>query len=196
MNLSFANLLGLARITLQSPAQAVAFLRGLDLPMVARWSGFWFVAVMSAILVHLDMMLQPIVIEGFLAQFIGNPFLTAVLQAGFLLLTVTACTQVGRLFGGTASFADTLLVLTWMQTLLIGLQILQIVLAIILPPLGNLLSLVTLVMTFWLMTHFVAALHGCRSHGLVFLGVILTLVGMVVLLAVFLALIFGPQLGV
>ncbi len=196
MQLSFANLLVLARLTLHSPAQAVSVLQQIGLPMRARWIGFWIVAVLSALVVHLEFLAQPLDVQGFLLPLIRIPFVTALMQAGFLLLTVVACFQVGRGFGGRGSFADSLLVLVWLQTILIGLQILQLLVGVVMPLLADLLSLITLMATFWLVTHFIAALHGFRSLGLVFLAVIVTLVGMVILMAVILALFIGPQLGV
>jgi hypothetical protein len=66
-------------------------------------------------------------------------------------------------------------------------QVLQVLLLFILPSLSDALALAAFVISFWLLTVFVAELHGFTRLGMVFLGIVATLVGLAVGLAILLS---------
>ena len=188
-----ARLAGLMQLTLQDPTRAARELLAEGVPLAARTAGLLLVAVLSALLVSLQIGDGTQAPDPITAFMLGSPFRTAVLQWGFLALSVLLIHRVGRAFGGRGSLPDALLIVVWLQALMLGFQLVQLVVAPILPALAGLIALVSFVVYFWLLTHFIAELHGFASRGLVFLGMVLTGLAAGFALAVLFILILGPE---
>ncbi len=86
-------------------------------------------------------------------------------------------TGCGKGFGGTGSFEETMLLITWLQFILVCLQVAQTLALVLLPPFAGMIGIGALVLFFWLLVNFVAVLHGFTSLGLVFVGIILSFFG-------------------
>ena len=188
-----ARLAGLMQLTLQDPTRAARELLAEGVPLAARTAGLLLVAVLSALLVSLQVGDGTQAPDPITAFMLGSPFRTAVLQWGFLALSVLLIHRVGRAFGGRGSLPDALLIVVWLQALMLGFQLVQLVVAPILPALAGLIALVSFVVYFWLLTHFIAELHGFASRGLVFVGMVLTGLAAGFALAVLFILILGPE---
>ena len=188
-----ARLAGLMQLTLQDPTRAARELLAEGVPLAARTAGLLLVAVLSALLVSLQVGDGTQAPDPITAFMLGSPFRTAVLQWGFLALSVVLIYRVGRAFGGRGSLPDALLIVVWLQALMLGFQLVQLVVAPILPALAGLIALVSFVVYFWLLTHFIAELHGFASRGLVFVGMVLTGLAAGFALAVLFILILGPE---
>jgi hypothetical protein len=93
--------------------------------------------------------------------------------------------------GGRGSFADTLIVMVWLQTIMLAVQLAQLVVQILLPPASGLVSLAGLGVFLWLLTNFVAELHRFRSLPAVFGGIVVGGILLAFLLAVLLLLLVG-----
>jgi hypothetical protein len=187
-----ARLASLMQLTLQDPTRAARELLAEGVPLSARTAGLLLVAVLSALLVSLQVGDGTQAPDPITAFMLGSPFRTAVLQWGFLALSVLLIHRVGRAFGGRGSLPDALLIVVWLQALMLGFQVAQLVVAPILPALAGLIALVSFVVYFWLLTHFIAELHGFASRGLVFVGMLLTGLATGFVLAVLFILILGP----
>lgn len=183
----------LAQLTLQDPRQAARMLMAEGVPMRARSAGLLLVAVVSALLASLQVGTSPQDLDPFTAFMLASPFRAAVVQWLFLALTVVLIHRVGRAFDGRGSFPDALLVVVWLQLLTLALQLLQLAASVIAPPLTGLIGLGGFVLFLWLMTAFIAELHGFRSRGLVFLGMILTALASGLVIGIALILILGPE---
>ncbi len=183
----------LAQLTLQDPRQATRMLIAEGVPIRARSAGLLLVAVVSALLASLQVGASPQQLDPFSAFMLASPFRAAVVQWLFLALSVVLIHRVGRAFGGQGSFPDALLIVVWLQLLTVALQLLQLVAAVIAPPLAGLIGLGGFVLFLWLMTAFIAELHGFRSRGLVFLGMVLTALGAGLILGIAMILILGPE---
>jgi len=186
-------MIALAKLTLQDPRQAARALMAEGVPIPARTAGLMLVAVLSALLASLQIRLSPQDLDPLSALMLASPFRAAVVQWGFLALSVVLIDRVGRAFGGTGSFADALLIVVWLQCLTLVLQILQLVASIIAPPLAGIIGLGGFVLFLWLMTHFIVELHGFRSRGLVFAGMVLTAIAAGLILGTALILVVGPE---
>lgn len=187
-----ARLASLMQLTLRDPQQAARALLAEGVPVRARTAGLLLVAILSALLASVQ-------VEGrqnldpFSAFMLASPFRAAVFQWGFLAVSVLLIHRVGRMFGGRGSFADALLVVVWLQVVMLGFQALQLVVAPIAPSFAGLIGLVSLVFYLWLMTVFIAELHGFASRGLVFLGMMLSGLAAGFLLAIVMMLVVGPE---
>jgi hypothetical protein len=124
---------------------------------------------------------------------LASPFRAAVLQWAFLALSVVLIHRVGRAFGGTGGFADALLIVVWLQCLTLVLQVVQLVANLLSPALAGIIGLAGFGLFLWLMTNFIAELHGFRSRGLVFVMMLLSAfaAGFVIVLVV--ASLLGPE---
>jgi hypothetical protein len=188
-----ARLVNLAQLTLQDPGQAARVLLAEGVPMRARTGGLLLVAVLSALMASLQVGTGRADLDPFSAFMLASPFRAALFQWGFLALSVLLMHRVGRAFGGRGSLADALLVVVWLQIIMLGFQTLQLVVSPILPPLAGVIGLVSFVVYFWLMSWFIAELHGFASRGRVFLGIILTGLAAGLVLAVLMILFLGPE---
>lgn len=172
MDLTLPALAALVRESIADPRAAARRVLALPVPAEARWMLLALVVVVSVILTQLALWLF-----GMADPSAGpvSPLLSGGLQAAVLVVIVAAVDRIGRLFGGRGSFADALLLVTWLQVVMIALQLVQLLVLILVPPLGGLVTLASLVIFFWVFTGFVAELHGFASRGQVFVVILMSL---------------------
>lgn len=173
----------LLRDTLRDPRATARRLMQMGVPMEARWTALVLMAVGSALLTHLGMGMMLASEDMGSTIALPSPLATAVTQFGVLVTTSAVAALVGRWAGGTGRFADAVLLMAWLQFVLLAVQVVQMVLLMATPPLGAMVGYLALGLFFWLLTAFVAELHGFRSLGMTFLGVIVTVLGVAMLLA-------------
>lgn len=176
----------LAVQSVRAPRDAARWLIALDPPNEARWIGLLLVSVLALIETSLGLLLIPM--EGRPAGFavLADPVMGVPAQVVSLLVLAGAIAGVGRLFGGIGTFADALLLVVWLEFLLVVAQAVQILLFVLVPPLGLLIAYAALAMFVWLLVHFVAALHGFTSLAKVTLGMVLSFFAIVTVLALIL----------
>ena len=166
-------LITLSLMTLTDPAGAARQLLAMPVPRPVLWQGFALVVVSSVLLSEFATLASPGAV-GLEELFSLGPWGAALLQAGLLFVMVQATHRIGAAFGGAGSRDDALKVMVWLQAMLLAVQALQVVVLILLPGLVNILGLVATGWFFWVLTTFIAELHGFQSRGKVFAGVMLT----------------------
>ena len=186
-------MISLAQLSLQDPRAATRALLAEGIPFPARTAGLLLVAVLSALLASLQIRLSPQDLDPMTTMMLGSPFRAAVVQWAFLALTVVLIHRVGRAFGGIGSFADALLVVVWLQCLTLVLQLAQLVVNMISPVLAGVIGLGGFVLFLWLMTAFITELHGFRSRGLVFAGMVVAAFAAGLLIGVAVIVLIGPE---
>lgn len=173
-DLSLGNL---AVLTVKEPEQGLRALQGLNLPMGARWMAMALAVCLSTLVGGIANMLIPLPPEAAspLLSLLTAPGTLVVIQ--FVALTVSAflMANVGRMFGGYGSFADALLVTAWIETLLVGVQAVQLVMVLVLPGSGQLTSIVAFGLFLYLTVMLTKALHGFSNPFMVILGLIGTM---------------------
>ncbi len=178
-------LLGMVRQTVSDPSGGAEAVLRLGLPRAALWLAFSLTIVLSMILgVLVTLVLGPPE-EGPLTG--QTPVVLGLLQGAFLFLGVHAITRIGQIFGGTGGFDGALVLVTWLQFIFIVLQVVQLALALVAPPLAGVVSLLAIAMFFWLLSHFITVLHGFTSVGQVFLMTLLSFVGILFTLSLVLS---------
>ncbi|MFA7433996.1 MAG: Yip1 family protein [Gemmobacter sp.] len=196
MEPTLASLRTLVRQTVTDPRAGARQLMTLGLPVQARWTGLILVAVISALLFYAG--LPPSAIERAAEQEIAvplvfrSPFVTAGVQTAVMVVMAFAVWWVGMRFGGRGRFEDGLLLVVWLQFVLVCVQLVQLLAAVLVPPLAGLIGLAALVLFLWLLTNFVAELHGFDSLGKVFFGIMLTAFAIAFGLAVVMSFIGAP----
>jgi Yip1 domain len=186
-------IVALACLTLNDPRNGARTLLQMDVPLPARTAGLVLVAVSSALLFHLGFFVLPAGDDA-LAQFMSqSPFRTAIIQWLILAATVLCIYRIGRVFGGKGTLTDALLVVVWLQVIMLAVQLLQLLSMILFTPLAGLVSLAGFVLFFWLLTSFIAELHGFASRWAVLAGVIGSGFAIAIVLALILSMIYGPE---
>ncbi|HMS94300.1 MAG TPA: YIP1 family protein [Tabrizicola sp.] len=188
-----ASITALAQLTLQDPRRAARALLGRNVPLSARTMGLLLVAVVSAMLASVQVGLQSEPVPQLIAEMTASPFRAAVVQWLILALSVMMIHWLGQSFGGTGTLPDALLVTVWLQVVMLGFQSLQLLAGLVSPALAALVGLTSLGVFLWLLTSFVAELHGFRSRGLVLVGVLGSGLGLGFVLAFLLILVLGPE---
>ncbi len=186
------SLIALLRLSVQDPQRGARVVLGLGLSTQTRWSAFALMVVGSAIAIHVSFGLQATEINQDFGPLMASPFRTALLQGLVLLTAVAAIHVVGRALGGRGGFGDSLLLVTWLQFVLLCVQVVQIAAQILFPMLAAVIGLLAMALTLWLLTHFVVVLHGFASAIRVFFGIILAAILLVLALAFGLAIVLGP----
>ncbi len=166
----FAELL---RLTFADPRAGARRVLALGLPVVTRWQALALVVAFSVLFSQVAARL--VGAEDALAGLGASPLVAFLVLAGFSVAMAGAIHVVGRAFGGRGRLADALLLVVWLHAVGFALQLAQIVLLLILPPLSPLVVLAGIVALFWLLTGFVAELHGFRSRLQVLVMIVVAL---------------------
>lgn len=186
MDTSFPALMGLIRDTVIDPRAGARRVLQARLPMNARWLALALVVVLSALAGNLALRLAmgP---TGMMGGLLAGPVPSLVLQATVLFVMASVMHAVGRMMGGGGNFPDALLLVAFLQGIMLVIQLLQIAALLLLPPLAGLLSILGFAVFLWVLTGFVAELHGFRSLLAVFGMILATAFAVAFLMAMVLA---------
>ncbi|MEJ6388548.1 Yip1 family protein [Gymnodinialimonas ulvae] len=179
-------LMEMVRQTVSDPSEGAEAILRLGLPRAALWLAFSLMIVLSMILGILVMLALGPPEDGPLTG--QSPVVLGLLQGAFLFLGVHAIVRIGHIFGGTGGFDGALALVTWLQFIFIVLQVVQLVFALVVPPLAGIVSLLAIALFFWLLSHFITVLHGFTSVGQVFLMTLLSFLGILFTLSLVLTL--------
>ena len=167
--------LALARLTLTNPKTAAAVVMRQNLNRAFLNEAMVLVAVLGVLLAGLSFTLAPAPqSDTVVTEMFANPLLAAVIQLALLYLSVLAVFLVGRAFGGTGSFDNTLKMMVWLQFLMVIVQGVELPLYLFAPGLAALFNFVSAIVAVWLTVNFVAFLHGFDSLMKVFAGMVAT----------------------
>ncbi|RUS64980.1 YIP1 family protein [Pseudorhodobacter sp. E13] len=191
MELTPAVLLAMVRDTIRAPRDGAQAIMRIGFSPAIGWMALLLMAVASTLLTHLSFAMMPAEAQDVWAAAMTSPVRTAIMQWVVLLISVHAIHKVGRWRGGKGSLDQTVLLVAWLQFILLCVQIVQLVVQTLVPPMSDLVGLLGLVLFFWLLTNFVATLHGFQSLALTFVGILITLFAAATILAFIFALIFG-----
>lgn len=197
-NFDWGTLFGMALQTVPEPRKVARDVFAYPAPRRALWLMLalllvlmTFLAVISSILAPVDPAeVAAILGDDEMAPVYASPIITGMVQATTSVAMVWGVYWIGRKAGGTGSFDQALLTVIWLHFVLLILQFGILTLGLFAPGLALLLTIMSFVMTFWLLSHFVAEMHGFRSAGSVFAGIMMVLLVMAVVLSILLAM-FG-----
>lgn len=188
MDLSLATLLSAVRFTLVNPRQGARMVMQAGVSVQARWLAFALVAVASAILAHASFALLPADVREEVSIAAISPFVTVVLQGALMLIFMHAIVWIGRMFGGTGQFDDVMIVIVWSQFVLLALEVAQIAVQLIAPPLAAIVGFASILASLWLVTNFIAEAHQFPSVGKTFFGLVVSFLAVIFVLALILML--------
>ncbi len=168
---TLGGILALVLATLRDPRGTARHLLAMQLPLNVLWLVLFTVAVVSALIGQAAGMLLT---AGSGAVVLLGPLTMAGLHLGGLLLTVFAVHHIGRMMGGQGTMERSLILMSWLEIVMIAVQLAQLVLLFLLSFTGSgLPGLLVVGASFaliaWVFTAFVAEIHGFRNLWLVFL---------------------------
>ncbi|MCV2873076.1 YIP1 family protein [Defluviimonas sp. WL0050] len=169
--------------TLRSPREAARRIIALDPPMEARWIGLLLVSVLALLETRLGGLVLPLDDQPPIFALAADPVLGVPFQVLSQLVIATAIAWIGRIFGGTGSFADALLLIVWLEFMLVLAQAVQLVALVLVPPVGMLIAFVAIGLLIWLLVQFTAALHGFTNLALVVLGMVVSFLVIITILS-------------
>lgn len=177
MEMTMAHIAGLVRLTFAKPREAAQVVMRMPLALQDRWAAVALMAVLSAFLMQAMAALLPPAVgpNGEVLQPVG-PFFWAGMVAIGMVLTASLAFAVGRWRGGKGELADAVILIAWLQFIQLLMVVLQLVLLATVPLLTPVVEIGAVLLFLWLLVNFVAEMHGFRSLGLVFLGVVVTFV--------------------
>lgn len=183
----------LFRQTFAAPGEAAQRILRLDLPRAVWWQLLIVAVLLSVIQTYVSALLAPSDVVPVM-NVEPAPMRTAGLVGFGTLAMIMAIALVGRLFGGVGTVEGALRVIAWLQLVLLVPGMVQILALIVAPSFTFIIGWATIALTLWLLSHFVASLHGFESvlkvfFGLIVFGVLLslafvTLLGMFGLVAI------------
>ncbi len=181
-------LLGMALQTIPEPRKVAREVLALRLPRPVLWQAFALFAVLSTGLgVSATILFPP---EPELAgTLLADPLRLGAIEASSLVLTVFLIYWMGRSFGGRGSFEQALLTVIWLQFVAFLLQLAVLAAALISPAMAFLLNYLAVAVSFWILSHFIAEMHGFSSTGLVFAMILVTILGVAIAVGIVLAVI-------
>lgn len=194
MSLRFQDIPPLMQVTLLNPRRGLRTVLDLGLPMEARVAALLLMAVVSALLTQGSTALAPVEGNPLFDLLTGSPLRTALIQGAGMLLTAGLVHWLGRAWGGQGRLEDAVLAVAWLQLFMLVLQLAEMAaILILLPQLAVLVALVSIAVFPWLLTMFVAEVHGFSSPVKVFFGILLCTIGLSFVLSFLLVALLGPE---
>ncbi len=188
MNFQPGYLFGMALQTIPEPRKVAREVLALRLPRAVLWQVFALFVVLSTGIGIIATILyppDPIYADALLA----DPIRLGIIEGCSLVIAIFAIYWVGQAFGGTGRFDQAILSVIWLQFVAVIVQAAVVVLALFAAGLAMMLNVSGVVISFWIITHFVTEMHGFRSAGLVFVSILLTIMGLALGFAIIMALI-------
>ena len=186
MTLTLNGLVAMAWRTVKNPREGATEVLSLGVPREALWTALALVVTLSILLAQATSLL--VTGQAGAGMPVG-PLAMGFVQLLLLVLMVFAIFWIGRSFGGSGSFEETILLVVWLQFIMVCLQVLQTAVLLVLPVFAGLVGIASLVLFLWLLTNFVAVLHGFASLGKVFIMILVSAFGIAFGLSIILTLI-------
>ncbi len=187
MRFEWGYLFGMALQTVPEPRKVARDVFAVQLPRTALWQMLALMLVCMTFLGVIRSILFPVDPE-FADALLAKPLVVGAVQAAASVITVFLIYYIGRMTGGTGSFPQAIKTVVWMQFVLLILELGSVFFLVIAPGFALLTGLFAVFMSFWILSHFIAEMHGFASPLSVFFGIVMTAISLSVLLSMLLAL--------
>lgn len=141
--------------TIRTPDEAAARIMGWDLPRGLIYEALFAVAALNTLLAAMSAYISPP--PGGLGASLNNPMMFWVLSVGVTVIFVHLLFWAGTMLGGTGRFGDLLALFVWLEALRLLGQVIILVATLMIPALALLCLLAFIILSIWLLLHFVNA---------------------------------------
>ena len=180
--------------SLVRPRAAARAVIALGLPPSLTVQAALAVTSAAVVLSFLVVRLAPGEVDQVSAAISTNPLIGAAIQFAAILVVAFLTARIGALFGGKGSLGAALALVVWLNAMLLVIQIAQLALMLLVPPLAAFVAIFAVVWALWAFSNFVTELHGFQNPLFVLGGVILSMIVLFFGLAMILAILgLGPQ---
>ena len=178
--------------TIKDPKGVAVKIMTVTFPDKVLWALVVLVVIISVLLSELANWLLSFgsLRQGFVL--FSSPFLATSVLSLMIMIMIFLTFYIGRFFGGIGKLNNTIILVVWLQSTMIALQVVQLILIPLLPNIAMVLGLISGGIFFWIYVNFILVLHGFRSIGKVFFGVIGSMIGVIFALS----LVIGSLLSV
>jgi len=154
--------LALARLTLTDPKSAARMALSPPLNRMVLVEALVMLCCLSVVVAIAPFFLMGGNSETF-SEALGHPFLFAVIQIALQFVLILGVYMVGGYFGGTGSFDDVFQALVWLQSVILGLQVIEVPLILLIPAVETIVTIAIAFYSLWLTVNFIAAVHRFQS---------------------------------
>lgn len=192
MHFDVATLTGLIGQTFRQPAVVASEIVKLRLPHAVGWMALGVVTIATVIIISIERLIpgRPEMIS----DLGGNPFFDALFLGAMTVVFIFVLYYAGLAMGGKGTFGATLLIMTWFQTIVLVLVIVQMLAVLLVPSIATLVSLAGFGLQLWCLMHFLNVLHDFNSLGKAFGLFALSIIGFVFGLSFILLMVGGAAL--
>lgn len=188
------SLLGLAVETLQKPKKCLRIILDIVITMPELLHATALIAALSTILSIVLLLIEPVDVQNALSALSANPIPLFIVQMATFLGIAALITYVGRLFQGHATFKEALTALVWLQFILFGVSIVQLILGFIVPFLSPIVFLFSMMIMIHLTVSFIMEIHGFTNVFAVIAGIFGTFFSIAFILAIIFSMLgFVPE---
>jgi hypothetical protein len=113
-----------------------------------------------------------------------NPIALFLMQIAVFIGTAGLVTFIGQLFKGVGTFKETLTALIWLQFIMFGISIAQLIFILVFPALNSTIAILTLLIFIHLTVSFIMEIHGFTNILAVISGIVVTFFGVAFFLAI------------
>jgi hypothetical protein len=177
----------LVRDTLVRPRSAARRVLGLNIGLATLLEAAVAISCLGMVLGYLAFSHSPGAVDALTAAVLGNPLVGAAVQLAAMALIVVLVVRVGRLFGGYGDVWGALMIVVWLNGIMVLLQALQLAAMVLFAPVAVLIALASFIWAVWAFASFVGELHGFSNTVAVLGGVLLTMTGVFLAVAILLA---------
>ena len=129
-----------------------------------------FISIASVVVTYITFWLPSVLFDrtlndlNLIAAIVSkNPFIFVILQCAILLMISLIITFGGQFFSGEGTFNNALAGVLWINFILVGVNLFQILLIISIPILADFLALLASLWSLWALVVFSKELHGFNS---------------------------------
>lgn len=190
--MNLRDLAALGWLTIRDTGAAWPRLRALRLSVAELWMALAGLVAIAALLGWVATQIfppppptpeQPDFLAALIRLLSQSPLTVAAMQFAGLAGAAALLALAGRAFGGQASFADALLAVVWLESIMLVAQLAQLAIVLLLPFIAGFTQLAELALYVFLAVRLTQVPHGFRNPLLVALGMVATLMAVSLLLA-------------
>ena len=195
-----ADLQTFALRSIRDPAAAAPVLMKLDLPRNALWSGILLMAALQSLLVGFAVWITPVPSDpeapiAIIQALYGAPLWFFGVTLLINVLTIYALLGMGRLFGGTATLEDIMVVMVWFQGIQIAFKLVAMLLGLFIPILEALMVLAASGIGIYMFVNFINQVHRFDSIGRTLVVIVLAMLAVLLGFSLFVVLVGTPFMG-
>lgn len=169
------DVLPLIAATVKRPREVAAYLKSLQVGPETAWMALGAAVCLSVLLVFGVNGGVPVPLFENADPF--GPWMMAIFVFSTAVILVFGLFWTGRAMGGSGTLSQTVMIMAWLQMLQFAGQLVQVIAALLVPPMAGIIGLAVLGFLVFVLLNFLDVLHDLGSLGKAAFLLLLALVG-------------------